>query len=148
MCQPGVESASCTASADCKGRRTAAGLLPSSCTPGSQGKTGQDANACPSELEALHRRPDPEPLLPEVIPRAAYRENTVGLHRFCATENTAKIDGQVLHSSQTTKYTPDPTAWAGVGRSMRTWWNAPGSTSWEPAAPGLVRRLRTWTDQC
>lgn len=56
--------------------------------------TGEDANTCPSEREALHRRPDPEPLLPEGIPEAAHRENTVGLHRFCATENTAKTDGE------------------------------------------------------
>lgn len=47
--------------------------------------------------------------------QAAYRENTVGLHRFCPTENIAKIDRDVLHSYLRNYYTPDRMVLAGVG---------------------------------
>ena len=47
--------------------------------------------------------------------KAAYRENTVGLHRFCPTENIAKIDRSVLHSYLRNYYTPDRMVLAGVG---------------------------------
>nr|XP_035951144.1 mitochondrial-processing peptidase subunit alpha isoform X3 [Halichoerus grypus] len=67
------------------------------------------------ELEDLDMRPDPEPLLTEMIHEAAYRENTVGLHRFCPTENIAKIDREVLHSYLRNYYTPDRMVLAGVG---------------------------------
>ncbi|XP_073662931.1 mitochondrial-processing peptidase subunit alpha isoform X2 [Tursiops truncatus] len=67
------------------------------------------------ELEDLGMRPDPEPLLTEMIHEAAYRENTVGLHRFCPTENIAKIDRSVLHSYLRNYYTPDRMVLAGVG---------------------------------
>ncbi|XP_023982087.1 mitochondrial-processing peptidase subunit alpha isoform X3 [Physeter macrocephalus] len=67
------------------------------------------------ELEDLSMRPDPEPLLTEMIHEAAYRENTVGLHRFCPTENIAKIDRSVLHSYLRNHYTPDRMVLAGVG---------------------------------
>uniref|UniRef100_A0A8C9K0V0 Alpha-MPP n=1 Tax=Panthera tigris altaica TaxID=74533 RepID=A0A8C9K0V0_PANTA len=46
---------------------------------------------------------------------AAYRENTVGLHRFCPTENIAKMDREVLHSYLRNYYTPDRMVLAGVG---------------------------------
>uniref|UniRef100_A0A8C5KJV2 Mitochondrial-processing peptidase subunit alpha n=1 Tax=Jaculus jaculus TaxID=51337 RepID=A0A8C5KJV2_JACJA len=67
------------------------------------------------ELEDLNMRPDPEPLLTEMIHEAAYRENTVGLHRFCPAENIAKIDRDVLHSFLRNYYTPDRMVLAGVG---------------------------------
>ncbi|XP_045879844.1 mitochondrial-processing peptidase subunit alpha isoform X1 [Meles meles] len=67
------------------------------------------------ELEDLNMRPDPEPLLTEMIHEAAYQENTVGLHRFCPTENIAKIDREVLHSYLRNYYTPDRMVLAGVG---------------------------------
>lgn len=67
------------------------------------------------ELEDLNLRPDPEPLLTEMIHEAAYRENTVGLHRFCPTENIAKINREVLHSYLRNYYTPDRMVLAGVG---------------------------------
>uniref|UniRef100_A0A994J5K1 Mitochondrial-processing peptidase subunit alpha n=1 Tax=Homo sapiens TaxID=9606 RepID=A0A994J5K1_HUMAN len=67
------------------------------------------------ELEDLNLRPDPEPLLTEMIHEAAYRENTVGLHRFCPTENVAKINREVLHSYLRNYYTPDRMVLAGVG---------------------------------
>ncbi|KAG3288361.1 mitochondrial-processing peptidase subunit alpha isoform X2 [Ictidomys tridecemlineatus] len=67
------------------------------------------------ELEDLNMRPDPEPLLTEMIHEAAYRGNTVGLHRFCPSENIAKIDREVLHSYLRNYYTPDRMVLAGVG---------------------------------
>ncbi|XP_036757397.2 mitochondrial-processing peptidase subunit alpha isoform X3 [Manis pentadactyla] len=67
------------------------------------------------ELEDLGMRPDPEPLLTEMVHEAAYRENTVGLHRFCPAENVAKIDREVLHSYLRNYYTPDRMVLAGVG---------------------------------
>ncbi|XP_031225298.1 mitochondrial-processing peptidase subunit alpha isoform X2 [Mastomys coucha] len=67
------------------------------------------------ELEDLNMRPDPEPLLTEMIHEAAFRENTVGLHRFCPAENIAKIDRKVLHSYLKNYYTPDRMVLAGVG---------------------------------
>uniref|UniRef100_A0A5F5Q2B8 Peptidase, mitochondrial processing subunit alpha n=1 Tax=Equus caballus TaxID=9796 RepID=A0A5F5Q2B8_HORSE len=67
------------------------------------------------ELEDLNMRPDPEPLLTEMIHEAAYRGNTVGLHRFCPTENVAKIDREVLHSYLRNYYTPDRMVLAAVG---------------------------------
>ncbi|XP_066222809.1 mitochondrial-processing peptidase subunit alpha isoform X1 [Saccopteryx leptura] len=67
------------------------------------------------ELEDLHMRPDPEPLLTEMIHEAAFKGNTVGLHRFCPTENIAKIDRGVLHAYMRNYYTPDRMVLAGVG---------------------------------
>ncbi|XP_037348728.1 mitochondrial-processing peptidase subunit alpha [Talpa occidentalis] len=67
------------------------------------------------ELEDLNMRPDPEPLLTEMIHEAAYRENTVGLHRFCPPENIAKIDRAALLSYLASYYTPDRMVLAGVG---------------------------------
>ncbi|XP_061460123.1 mitochondrial-processing peptidase subunit alpha [Rhineura floridana] len=67
------------------------------------------------ELEDLNMRPNPEPLLTEMIHAAAYRENTVGLNRFCPAENIEKIDRQVLHSYLRNYYTPNRMVLAGVG---------------------------------
>ena len=47
--------------------------------------------------------------------KAAYRENTVGLHRFCPVENIGKINREVLHSYLRNYYTPDRMVLAGVG---------------------------------
>lgn len=113
------------------------------------------------ELEDLNMRPDPEPLLTEMIHevgpaaasgpsaatpvcvsrggmwllrppgtgawaqpahhacvrlcQAAYRENTVGLRRFCPPENLAKMDREALHSYLRTYYAPSRMVLAGVG---------------------------------
>lgn len=39
----------------------------------------------------------------------------MGLHRFCPTENVAKIDREVLHSYLRNYYTPDRMVLAAVG---------------------------------
>lgn len=49
------------------------------------------------------------------FPQAAYRENTVGLNRFCPAENIEKIDRALLHSYLRNYYTPDRMVLAGVG---------------------------------
>ncbi|XP_031440942.1 mitochondrial-processing peptidase subunit alpha [Clupea harengus] len=67
------------------------------------------------ELEDLNMRPDPEPLLTEMIHAAAYRGNTVGLARFCPVENVEKIDRALLHSYLRSYYCPERMVLAGVG---------------------------------
>ncbi|XP_030063492.1 mitochondrial-processing peptidase subunit alpha [Microcaecilia unicolor] len=67
------------------------------------------------ELEDLNMRPDPEPLLTEMIHAAAYRENTVGLPRFCPVANIEQIDQKVLHAYLRNYYTPSRMVLAGVG---------------------------------
>ncbi|XP_076853839.1 mitochondrial-processing peptidase subunit alpha [Brachyhypopomus gauderio] len=67
------------------------------------------------ELEDLNMRPDPEPLLTEMIHAAAYRGNTVGLPRFCPVENVEKIDRKLLHSYLRSYYCPERMVLAGVG---------------------------------
>ncbi|KAH0615447.1 hypothetical protein JD844_004694 [Phrynosoma platyrhinos] len=67
------------------------------------------------ELEDLNMRPDPEPLLTEMIHAVAYKENTVGLNRFCPAENIDKIDQKILHSYLRNYYTPNRMVLAGVG---------------------------------
>ncbi|XP_076587042.1 mitochondrial-processing peptidase subunit alpha [Chaetodon auriga] len=67
------------------------------------------------ELEDLNMRPDPEPLLTEMIHAAAYRGNTVGLPRFCPADNVDRIDKGVLHSYLRNYYCPERMVLAGVG---------------------------------
>lgn len=55
------------------------------------------------------------PPLSFCFPQAAYRENTVGLNRFCQLEDTEKIDREVLHSYLRNYYTPDRMVLAAVG---------------------------------
>lgn len=47
--------------------------------------------------------------------QAAYRENTVGLNRFCPAENVDSIDRTVLHTYLRNYYTPNRMVLAGVG---------------------------------
>ncbi|KAK6481051.1 mitochondrial-processing peptidase subunit alpha-like [Huso huso] len=67
------------------------------------------------ELEDLNMRPDPEPLLTEMIHAAAYRGNTVGLPRFSPPENIDKIDQVMLHGYLRNYYSPERMVLAGVG---------------------------------
>uniref|UniRef100_A0A3P8VCE3 Mitochondrial-processing peptidase subunit alpha n=1 Tax=Cynoglossus semilaevis TaxID=244447 RepID=A0A3P8VCE3_CYNSE len=67
------------------------------------------------ELEDLNMRPDPEPLLTEMIHAAAYRDNTVGLPRFCPINNVDKINKGVLQRYLSTYYCPERMVLAGVG---------------------------------
>ncbi|XP_057580062.1 mitochondrial-processing peptidase subunit alpha isoform X3 [Hippopotamus amphibius kiboko] len=116
-CQASRDTTMYAVSADAKGLDTVVGLLADVVLhPRLTAEEMEMARmAVRFELEDLSMRPDPEPLLTEMIHEAAYRENTVGLHRFCPTENIAKIDRDVLHSYLRSYYTPDRMVLAGVG---------------------------------
>lgn len=116
-CQTSRDTTMYAVSADSKGLDTVVGLLADVVLhPKLTGEELERARmAVQFELEDLSMRPDPEPLLTEMIHEAAYRENTVGLHRFCPPENLAKMSREVLHAYLRNYYTPDRMVLAGVG---------------------------------
>ncbi|XP_074150198.1 mitochondrial-processing peptidase subunit alpha isoform X1 [Sminthopsis crassicaudata] len=116
-CQTSRDTTMYAVSADTKGLDTVVGLLADVVLQPrlSDEEIDMTRMAVQFELEDLNMRPDPEPLLTEMIHEAAYRENTVGLHRFCPAENIPKIDQKVLHSYLRNYYTPDRMVLAGVG---------------------------------
>ncbi|KAK1144443.1 mitochondrial-processing peptidase subunit alpha-like [Acipenser oxyrinchus oxyrinchus] len=68
------------------------------------------------ELEDLNMRPDPEPLLTEMIHAVScISGNTVGLPRFSPPENIDKIDQVMLHGYLRNYYSPERMVLAGVG---------------------------------
>lgn len=67
------------------------------------------------ELEDLQLRPDPEPLLTEMIHSAAYGGNTLGFPRMCPPENITRIDKRQLYHFMYNHFTPSRTVFAGVG---------------------------------
>ncbi|XP_076455236.1 mitochondrial-processing peptidase subunit alpha-like [Babylonia areolata] len=67
------------------------------------------------ELESLNLRPDPEPLLMELIHSAAYRDNTLGLPKTCPEENVSRISQQTLYQFMKSIHTPQRMVVAGVG---------------------------------
>lgn len=67
------------------------------------------------ELEDLQLRPDPEPLLTEMIHSVAYSHNTLGFPRLCPSENIIKIDRKMLYHYMYNHFTPSRTVLAGVG---------------------------------
>nr|XP_031306707.1 mitochondrial-processing peptidase subunit alpha isoform X1 [Camelus dromedarius] len=116
-CQTSRDTTMYAVSADSKGLETVVGLLADVVLHPqlTDEEIEMTRMAVQFELEDLNMRPDPEPLLTEMIHEAAYRENTVGLHRFCPTENIAKINREVLYSYLRNYYTPDRMVLAGVG---------------------------------
>ncbi|XP_048201886.1 LOW QUALITY PROTEIN: mitochondrial-processing peptidase subunit alpha [Perognathus longimembris pacificus] len=116
-CQTSRDTTMYAVSADSKGLDTVVGLLADVVLHPrlTDEEIEMTRMAVQFELEDLNMRPDPEPLLTEMIHEAAYRGNTVGLHRFCPTENIAKIGRDVLHSYLRNYYTPDRMVLAGVG---------------------------------
>uniref|UniRef100_A0A8C8ZTC0 Mitochondrial-processing peptidase subunit alpha n=1 Tax=Prolemur simus TaxID=1328070 RepID=A0A8C8ZTC0_PROSS len=116
-CQTSRDTTMYAVSADSKGLDTVVGLLADVVLHPrlTDEEIEMTRMAVQFELEDLNMRPDPEPLLTEMIHEAAYRENTVGLHRFCPTENIAKMGREVLHSYLRNYYTPDRMVLAGVG---------------------------------
>lgn len=116
-CQTSRDTTMYAVSADSKGLDTVVGLLADVVLHPrlTDEEIEMTRMAVQFELEDLNMRPDPEPLLTEMIHEAAFRENTVGLHRFCPAENIAKIDRKVLHSYLKNYYTPDRMVLAGVG---------------------------------
>ncbi|XP_033103370.1 mitochondrial-processing peptidase subunit alpha-like [Anneissia japonica] len=67
------------------------------------------------ELEDLAMRPDPEPLLTEMIHAAAFRNNTLGQAKFCSLENIPKISRKTLMQFLNVHHTPSRMVLAGVG---------------------------------
>lgn len=67
------------------------------------------------ELEDISMRPDPEPILFELIHSAAYRSNTLGLPKLCPTESYPLIDRHVIFDYIKTYHTPERMVLAGVG---------------------------------
>ncbi|XP_047380431.1 mitochondrial-processing peptidase subunit alpha isoform X2 [Sciurus carolinensis] len=116
-CQTSRDTTMYAVSADSKGLDTVVGLLAEvTLHPRlTDEEIEMTRMAVQFELEDLNMRPDPEPLLTEMIHEAAYRGNTVGLHRFCPIENIPKINQEVLHSYLRNYYTPDRMVLAGVG---------------------------------
>ncbi|KAM9641925.1 mitochondrial-processing peptidase subunit alpha [Trichechus inunguis] len=116
-CQTSRDTTMYAVSADAKGLDTVVGLLADVVLQPrlTDEEVARTRLAVRFELEDLNMRPDPEPLLTEMIHEAAYRGNTVGLHRFCPPENITKIDRQVLHAYLRNYYTPDRMVLAGVG---------------------------------
>ncbi|KAH1179477.1 mitochondrial-processing peptidase subunit alpha [Mauremys mutica] len=116
-CQASRDTTMYAVSADAKGLDTVVNLLADVVLQPrlSDEEIEMTRMAVQFELEDLNMRPDPEPLLTEMIHAAAYRENTVGLNRFCPVENIEKMDRKVLHSYLQNYYTPDRMVLAGVG---------------------------------
>lgn len=119
-CQTSRDTTMYAVSADSKGLDTVVGLLADVVLqPRLTGEELERARrAVQFELEDLSMRPDPEPLLTEMIHEAAYRENTVGLHRFCPREpgkdepgGAARLPEDLLH--------PRPHGAGGRGRRPR-----------------------------
>ncbi|XP_038046621.1 mitochondrial-processing peptidase subunit alpha-like [Patiria miniata] len=67
------------------------------------------------ELEDITFRPDAEPSLIEMIHRAAYRNNTLGLPKLCPVENISRIDYRTLQKYLHNYHTPKRMVLAGVG---------------------------------
>ncbi|XP_048368763.1 mitochondrial-processing peptidase subunit alpha [Sphaerodactylus townsendi] len=116
-CQASRDTTMYAVSADIKGLDTVVGLLADVVLQPrlSDEEIEMTRMVVRFELEDLNMRPDPEPLLTEMIHAAAYRENTVGLNRFCLAEDVEKIDREVVHSYLRNYYTPDRMVLAAVG---------------------------------
>ncbi|OUC42576.1 peptidase M16 inactive domain protein [Trichinella nativa] len=68
-----------------------------------------------SNIEMVNTKPEPDDLLHDLIHAAAYRDNTLGLPKFCPLKNIAQIDQKTLLSFMKTYYTPDRIVVGGVG---------------------------------
>ncbi|KRZ93717.1 Mitochondrial-processing peptidase subunit alpha [Trichinella sp. T8] len=68
-----------------------------------------------SNIEMVNTKPEPDDLLHDLIHAAAYRDNTLGLPKFCPVKNIAQIDQKTLFSFMKTYYTPDRIVVGGVG---------------------------------
>lgn len=67
------------------------------------------------ELEDLSTRPDPEPLLVEMIHEAAFSNSPLENPKICPTENINKIKREDLYSFMKTLYQPKRTVLACIG---------------------------------
>ena len=67
------------------------------------------------ELEDLHTRPDPEPLLAEMLHEAAFKEGPLANPKICPEENISKIEKDDLYSFMRTLYLPQRTVLTCIG---------------------------------
>ncbi|XP_036384757.1 mitochondrial-processing peptidase subunit alpha [Megalops cyprinoides] len=116
-CQTSRDTTMYAVSAEAKGLDTVVGLLADAILQPrlTDEEIEMTRMAVRFELEDLNMRPDPEPLLTEMIHAAAYRGNTVGLPRFCPMDNVERIDRTLLHAYLRSYYTPERMVLAGVG---------------------------------
>ncbi|XP_064649104.1 mitochondrial-processing peptidase subunit alpha-like [Lineus longissimus] len=75
----------------------------------------EGAAAISFELEALNMRPDPEPLLMEIIHEAGYRNNTLGLPKICSEESLPLINRNIIMTYLKNCHDPSRMVLAGVG---------------------------------
>jgi processing peptidase subunit alpha len=75
----------------------------------------QERNSIMFELQDLHMRADPEPLLQELIHQAAFRDNTLGLPYLCPEDNVGQITRDNLVQYVASHYTPDNMILSGAG---------------------------------
>ncbi|KAI1727337.1 peptidase m16 inactive domain-containing protein [Ditylenchus destructor] len=67
------------------------------------------------ENDTLARNPECEPLLTDYIHAAAFRDNTVGLSKYCQPENIQQVSQQDVYTFMSQYYTPSRIVLAGVG---------------------------------
>ncbi|KAL5012459.1 hypothetical protein ScPMuIL_011010 [Solemya velum] len=67
------------------------------------------------ELESLELNPNPEMLLMEMVHAAAFRDNTLGLPKFCPPENIETVDKLTLLRYLKNYHSPQRMVLAGVG---------------------------------
>lgn len=67
------------------------------------------------ELEDLNTRPDPEPLLAEMLHQAAFKDGPLANPKLCPVENINKINREDLFHFQRSMYTPARTVLTCIG---------------------------------
>lgn len=67
------------------------------------------------EIEDLNVRPDPEPLLTEMLHKAAFDQGPLGNPKICPIENIEKITSRDIYSFMNTLYQPSRTVLACIG---------------------------------
>jgi processing peptidase subunit alpha len=67
------------------------------------------------ELEDLHTRPDPEPLLVEMLHEAAFQNSPLSNPKLCPTDNINRISRQNIYSFMKSLYQPKRTVLTCIG---------------------------------
>ena len=100
--------------------------------------------AIASELESYEMHPVPEMLMTELIHRAAYRDNTLGLSSICTEESIDKLSSKDLRQYTAAHFLPSRMVLVGVNvqhnqlvELAKQHFVSP-RTSWEGVEPGPV----------
>lgn len=67
------------------------------------------------ELEDLNTRPDPEPILVEMLHEAAFRDTPLANPKFCPSDNITKLTRSNIYSYMNTLYQPKRTVLTCIG---------------------------------